>query len=341
MSIKLIWRACLAIIVGAALGYTALSLSTTDEGNPPASNSSRSNAHFAPKLALVRQARTGLLISLQINPFEVGQNDFRVALLDPLGRPLKLDSAQLRLSRLESADFVSESDVAGSAQSHQGAFQFPEAGWWQVDVTANSDSTTTFYVKLDQPSGAPSKFSPPDYVADPGAQGIFQAALARYQALTGLRWREELTSGERGPSGHGVWFITNIAANLQGFHATTLSPEQGSSELYSGATRQCFRHGRDGWQCSEGPAPTGAFDLSYLRNATGFKLGRREVIDGEMTQVIFFYNPSQSAWYAWWVGEKTHYVRRQAMVANGHFMLDHFSDHDVAVSIQPGDLPAQ
>ena len=341
MSIRLIWRAGLAIVVGVALGYAALSFINADEGSSPASNSSRADDHFAPRLTLIRQARTGLLISLQIGPFEVGQNDFRVALLDPLGRPQKLDSAHLRLSRLESPDLVSETDVKGLAKSQHGSFQLAEPGWWQVDVTANSDSTATFYVKLDQPSSAPSAFQPPDYAADPTAQAIFQAALARYQALKGLRWREELTSGDRGPSGYGVWFITNISANRQGLHATTLNPEQGSSELYSGETRQCVRQGRDAWLCSEGPAPIGAFDLSYLRNATGFRQGRMEVIDGELTQVIFFYNASQSAWYAWWVGEETHYVRRQAMVANGHFMLDHFSGHDAAVSIQPGDLPSQ
>lgn len=340
MSFGLVWRACLALIVGLALGYLSLSfISSADGGGPPAVNSTGGRSHFVPKLSLVRQANNGLLISLQIGPFEVGQNDVRVTLLNPVGKPQKLDSAHLRLSRLESSEVTAEADAKSSGQSRGAAIQMDAPGWWQIDVTANSDSTATFYLKLDQPSSAPTTFATPDYPSDPEAQNLFQTAIARYESLNGLKWVEELTSGDPGPNGFGVWFVTNIDSSRKGLHATTLNPDQGGSELYSDTTRQCFRQGRENWQCSPGAPPLGPFDLSYMKNATGFKTGREEVIDGEMTQIIFFYNPSQGAWYAWWVGEKTQYIRRQAMVANGHFMLDRYTKHDSDVSIQPKDLP--
>ncbi len=69
-----------------------------------------------------------------------------------------------------------------------------------------------------------------------------------------------------------------------------------------------------------------------------FQFGRHELVDGEMTQVVLFYNPSQPAWYCWWIGVDSGQLRRQAMVAAGHFMLTHYFDHNRPLAIQ---LPPQ
>jgi hypothetical protein len=72
--------------------------------------------------------------------------------------------------------------------------------------------------------------------------------------------------------------------------------------------------------------------------STAFKLGRQEVVDGEIAQVVLFYNPSQQAWYAWWVGSETGYIRRQMMVAPGHYMLTEFFDQNAPLVIEiPAD----
>jgi hypothetical protein len=346
MWLGVLWRACLAVLIGLAFGYLALNFirdaDRADRMSAPTAHSpgaTSGTSRFLPRLTLVHQATTGFLISLQVGPFEVGQNQVRVTLLNPLGKPQQLDSAHLRLSRLESSEILSGVDAKGSGPSKTTSVQLDTTGWWQIDVTANVDSEVTFYTKLDKPSGAPTTFPPPDYPGNPQAQALFQSALARYESLNGMKWVQELTSGNGGPNGLGVWFVTNINASREGYHATTLNPEQGGSELYSDTARQCFRQVRENWQCSEGAPPIGPFDLAYMKSATGFTMGREEVIDGEMTQVIFFYNPSQSAWYAWWIGEETGYLRRQAMVANSHFMLDRFSEHDVPQQIRPKDLP--
>ena len=335
MSFGLFWRASLATAAGLVFGFLALRFINEGDRSSPSQNS------FIPRLSLIRQASTGELISLEIGPFEVGPNDFRVTLLNAVGKPQKLSSARLRFSRMEARTVVDEVDSTPAGQSRQSSVDLSGPGWWQIEVIVNTDSTAPFYLKLDQPSSAPKSFAPPDYAPDAEAEQLFRVALLRYESLTGLKQREELTSGDPGPSGHGIWFITDINSNRDGYHATSLSMGQGASELYSDPRRQCFRQGRDEWQCSEGAAPVGPFDLGYLQNATGFKNGPQEPIDGEMTQTIFFYNGSQGAWYVWWIGEQSHYVRRQAMVANGHFMLDRFSNHDAPVSIQPKDLPVQ
>ena len=335
MSFRLLSQAFLALATGLALGVLGLRF-ISGPGEPPLEAPVNS---FAPRLSLIRQANTGELISLQIGPFEVGRNDLRLSVLNPVGQQLELASAQVRISRMESGDAVAEADSIASGRARSSSISLPEPGWWQIDVIVKTGSTATFYLKLDQPSGAPESFAPPNYESDREAQQLFESALARHASLTGLKWREELTSGLPGPNSLGVWFITNIVASRGGYHATTVNLDQGGSELYSDTLRQCFRQSRDGWQCTDGPSPIGPFDLSYLRGANGFLMGRKEMVDGEMSQVILFYNPPQGVWYVWWIGEQTHYLRRQAMVGKGHFMLGSYRDQDVPVSIQPRDLP--
>jgi hypothetical protein len=338
MSIRFLARAGLATLLGLVLGLSALWITGGDTKSSPFSGAT---SNFVPRLSLIRQAQSGELISLQVAPFEVGPNDFRVTLLNPVGKPQKTEAAQLRFSRLESSDVLGEVDGSATGQSQEAPFALSEVGWWQVDVIVNGEASATFYLKLDQQSMAPKAYAPPQGAADPQAQKLFEGTIARYQRLNGLRSSEELTSGDPGPSGYGIWFVTALDESPEGLHATTLATGEGSSELYGGPDRQCVRQKRDPWNCSDGPSPQLPFDLGYLKAATGFQRGREEAVDGEMSQVIFFYNPSQGAWYAWWVGEETRYVRRQAMVANGHFMLDRFSGHDVPTNIQPKDLPVQ
>jgi hypothetical protein len=340
MSFGNVWRALLAITLGLVVGLLAFRLidGAGTQEERPALSEHRPTGSFSPRLSLIRQAASGQLISLQIAPFQVGANRFQVTLLNPLGKPQEAASTHLTFLRMELGEVVGEVEGTPVGKSQQASFALDATGWWQIEVEVNGRATALFYLKLDQPSGAPNSFAPPDYESQVEAQELFQAALTRHRQLSGLKVKEELTSGERGPSGYGVWFVTNLLASSEGYLATTVNMESDLSQLYTDKTRQCFRQDRESWQCTDGPSPVGFFDLSYFNTATGFKAGGKEVADGELSQIVFFYNPPQSAWYAWWIGEETHLLRRQAMVANGHFMLDRFSDHDLPADIQPPDL---
>ena len=46
------------------------------------------------------------------------------------------------------------------------------------------------------------------------------------------------------------------------------------------------------------------------------------------------------AWYLWWVGEETGYVRKEAMASRLHYMLNAFSDFDVPIALAPPTEPA-
>ena len=72
-----------------------------------------------------------------------------------------------------------------------------------------------------------------------------------------------------------------------------------------------------------------------------FRLGPVETVDGEPCQVVTFSQPSPSgqawaaAWYAWWVGTETGFVRRETMVAPRHYMRYDYHDFNAPVTIAP------
>lgn len=123
-------------------------------------------------------------------------------------------------------------------------------------------------------------------------------------------------------------------------HLKTINPGRSSFELYRIGQVSCMREGGQSWRCQNELAESlSAFDLSYLESATAFRLGRREMLNGEMNQVLLFNNPSQAnAWLAWWVGEETGYIHRQVMVAPGHLMITNYLDHNLPLGLT---LPAE
>lgn len=74
---------------------------------------------------------------------------------------------------------------------------------------------------------------------------------------------------------------------------------------------------------------------TYYTKATGPRLGVQEDLDGERCQIITFHTPASGLWYAWRVGTGTHLLRREAMVADHHYMITHFTSFD-----QPGQITA-
>ena len=74
-------------------------------------------------------------------------------------------------------------------------------------------------------------------------------------------------------------------------------------------------------------------------DATGFQSGPLEEVDGEISQVITFWqppraNPSRApAWIAWWIGLASGELRREAMVSTRHYMVYGYSDFDVPPDI--------
>lgn len=302
---------------------------------PQGDGAAAAPAPFTAQVALRYQTAADRSVLLEIAPFQPGANTFRVTVLDATRRPVGAGAIRLRFSRLEQEGEPRE--VAATPVPERRSFvaetPLTETGWWQIDVDVDGAPAVSFYQRLDDPARAPLAFAPPDYASDPDAEALFRQALRRYEGLASVRWREELTSGLLAPTGIGASVVTTGEAEAPDrLHIHARSPGFSDYELYRIGGRSCTTATGRPWQCVGGE-PERAFDLDYQRAATAFRFGRREVVDGELSRVLLFYNPTQPAWYAWWVGEETGYLRRQAMVAAGHFMLTRYFDHNEPIGI--------
>ncbi|MGH2599081.1 MAG: hypothetical protein ACRDJ9_06805, partial [Dehalococcoidia bacterium] len=311
--------------------------STPPSGAAPATSSRSSQPQtFTAAVALRYEAPWGGFVLLEIAPFQTGENTIRVTVLDNRGQPATAESVGLQLSRLE--EDGSPQAVAPTPDPETRAWladaPLPAPGWWVVDVDVAGRPAASFYLRLDAPSQAPLAYAPPDYPSDPAAQALFEQTVTRYEGLRSLRWQEQLTSGLLQPTGIGAWVVTDGEAEAPDkVHLRVLSPGRSNYELYRTGIKSCTAEQGQAWRCTSSGAEA-AFDLDFQAGATAFRLGRRELVDGEMSRVLLFYNPQQPAWYAWWVGEESGYLRRQAMVAAGHFMLTRYVDQNAPLEIR-------
>lgn len=326
------------------LAVLAVDAANPERRDPDTTGTVRDNVNqprdFQPELSLLLQLGENRLVSLQVEPFEVGDNTFRATVLDHDSEPVRVDSLLLHFSRLEQRDVASEVATlrADASGSYFGTFSMQETGWWAIEAVVDGEQPVPFYVRLDEPSRAPESFAPPQYASDPKAEELFARAMNKYQDLSSVAWYEQLTSGLEKPRGLGVWFATvgeAVAPDL--LHFQVLSQDGPQSDRYYVGPVACNQIEGQPFECSEGDFRPDVFDLDYMR-PSAFKLGRQEVLDGEMSQVVLFYNPNQRAWYAWWVGVDSGLLRRQAMVATGHFMLSQFAEHNAPLAIE---LPEQ
>jgi hypothetical protein len=275
---------------------------------------------------------------IEISPFEVGRNTFRVTVMDAQSQRAEAGSVDLRFSRLEDATEATEVPATATehGESYVAEYDLEETGWWHFDVVLDEAEVISFYVRLDSPSRAPLGFDRADYPSDPTAEALFRRTVEGYEGLASVKTREELTSGLLAPTGTGVSIVTDGELEAPDrIHYVTSSTASTPYESYRTGTQSCRRDPDSAppWQCNESEGQA-AFNLDYMEKATPFRLGRREVADGEMSRVLLLYNPGQGAWFAWWIGEETGYLRRQAMVAPGHFMLTRYFDHNVPINIE-------
>jgi len=291
---------------------------------------------FTAAVALRYETPWGGFVLLEIAPFQVGENTVRVTILDQQGRPATVEAVGVRLSRLNQDGGAQRVDATQDAETRAwlADIALPVTGWWAVDVEVAGQPAASFYLRLDAPSQAPLAYAPPDTASDPAAEALFERTVASYEGLQSVRWREQLTSGLLQPTGIGAWVVSDgEAQGPDRIHLRVLSPGRSNYELYRAGAKSCTADQGQAWRCTA-VAAEAAFDLDYQAGATAFQLGREEIVDGEMSRVLLFYNPQQPAWYAWWVGEETGHLRKQAMVAAGHFMLTRYFEQNTPMEIR-------
>jgi hypothetical protein len=178
---------------------------------------------------------------------------------------------------------------------------------------------------------------------DANAEALFRQGL---QALTSLH---SVRSTQRLGDGGGTLFRSRTAVSAAdgerpaAYAETVLdaSDQPGAQQIIIGDRRWLQEPG-EGWVAAPPVAFTtpAAWGAAYA-DATGFQLGPKEEVDGEICQVVTFWQPPREdpsravAWFAWWIGLASGEVRREAMVSDRHYMVYGYSDFDASLGIAP------
>lgn len=301
------------------------------------STAGQATSGFSPTLELRYRTNGERYVDLAIAPFAVGDNTFRVTVLNSDAQPVAAEPVQLRFSQLldPSAPATVQARPAEDGLAQTARHELGQTGWWNVDVTLGDSEQASFYLRLDDLESAPNEFAPSEESADPEAETLFWKTLERLQKTSFVTWTDELSSGiphaERPPD----WFLTEGEIAAPDAMRWTIHATDGVrlQQYWVGETR-CMSSGveDDDWRCSS-TMEAQPLARKYLESSTGFQLGRTEEVGERGTRTLSFYNPSQRAWYVWWIDTETGYPLQRAMVATGHFMLTTYLDYGVANDI--------
>ncbi|HVX29494.1 MAG TPA: CopD family protein, partial [Nitrolancea sp.] len=285
-------------------------------------------------LELSRQIEGEQTAHLTISPVRDGSNRIEAWLTDKQGQPVSgISTVIVGSSMLERPIDLPDTSLKPSGESHWSASNVPLTvqGWWRLSLIFFKGATTPanadFYIMIPDPTVA-GGLKHRD--TDAQAKATFDTAIATMDTMTSMREDQTLADG---------------VGNSVESHYQYASPDRFSYTTSSGAqsiaigTTQWYRQGDAAWESSQ---RSESFEVphtltTFYNGATEFSLGRTETIDNEVCQIITFSVPELpgqgAAWYAWWVGTDTHLLRREAMVADHHFMINHNFDFNTPITI--------
>ena len=294
-------------------------------------------------------------IHLLTQPMSPGAQTLVVRLTDGHGGTLALDQEpevavawtpltaddEVDEPRMETVILQVPPDLPGGLYS--GTATLPDPGWWQADVTVTPPNGVAararFWLVLPDPNVTGAG---PESAGDPEARAHFARGLESLTSLRSVRYTQRL--GDGGGSLYRSQTAVRAAdAERPAAYADTIVNDSGEvvAQQVMVGDRRWILVGED-WMPAE-PIPfltPDAWGEAYA-DATGFQLGPREEVDGELSQVVTFWQPPRAspsrapAWFAWWVGLASGEVRREAMVSTRHYMVYGYSDFDAPLGIAP------
>ena len=223
--------------------------------------------------------------------------------------------------------------------------QLNDSGWWRFRAEVEgAGEAAEFYLLLPDPNINGPAAVPVD-ASSPEGEALFQRGMEAITMLRDVRFTQWIADGK----GNSALSAHSVTAGDDDTPPGFIYRAVGGMEaVIIGSTRWINLPGELGWQRQEGATVVlpAEWDEEYL-GATGFTLLGEETIDGERCRLLAFVVPELTeprrqtvAWYLWWVGEETGYVRQEAMVSRLHYMLNRFSDFDVPFALAPPEESA-
>ena len=223
------------------------------------------------------------------------------------------------------------------------------AGWWQADVVVTPPggiaSRARFWLVVPDPNVAGRG---PVAETDPEAAALYGRGLASLSALRSVRSTQWLADGG-GAFARSRESVSAAEGERPAAYAETIVGAEGEAvarQTIIGDRRWIQDQDNGAWVAAE-PIPflvPAAWGETYA-GATGFQLGPREAVDGELSQVVTFQVPPRDdptrapAWYAWWVGLASGQVRREVMISTRHYMVTEYRDFNAPLGIEPPAEP--
>jgi copper transport protein len=290
-------------------------------------------------------------IHLLIQPAGSDTQTLAVRVVDAAGTPLAAAPAPqvaITWTPLAASDDAAPAPVTlrpdDSGALFTGTTTLASDGWWQTDVAVTPPggiaARARFWLVLPDPNITGRG---PVAGTDANAEALFHQGL---QALTSLH---SVRSTQRLGDGGGTLFRSRTAVSASdgerpaAYAETVLdaSDQPGAQQIIIGDRRWLQEPG-EGWVAAPPVAFTtpAAWGAAYA-DATGFQLGPKEEVDGEICQVVTFWQPPREdpsravAWFAWWIGLASGEVLREAMVSDRHYMVYGYSDFDASLGIAP------
>ena len=278
-----------------------------------------------------------------IDPVHDGPNQIEAWLTDSQERPVAgVTNVVAQFTMLERAIDLPDQQLRTNAFGHFTGSDVPLTvqGWWDLKLIfmlgSGSTANAEFFFMVPDPllvGGLHHR------AIDSTASNIYQQAIAKIETLDSMRTEQTLSDG-----------VGNSVNTENEYEAPNMFAYQTSSNASSVAIgkTQWYRQGNEPWTKDQ-RADVFQFPhtvTTYYTGATEFTLGRTQVVDGEECQIITFSVPAGpgqgAAWYAWWVGTQTHLLRREAMVADHHYMINHnidFNSSSIAITAPSTSAP--
>jgi hypothetical protein len=286
-----------------------------------------------------------LLVHLSFSPGRAGQNELGVWLTNYDGSPYQGDAPSLvRLAfsniELASAPVLVDATSTGDGRWAVAGTQLSISGWWTIEIAlrwaGQEDVIVPFHLLLPDPNLNGLEAPPVDLPADPAAEAEYLDAMALYTSVHRVRYSQVMSS-HRGSTSYAVHVVNDGAdGSVAGF---TLDVHGGWHYVVLGESVWSQRPG-EAWETSDGGnmTPPSEWDDEYV-GATGFRFGRTETVNGELSRTILFAVPGTSkqvvACYVWWVGVESGRLNREMMISQSHYMLSEFSEYDAPAPINP------
>lgn len=309
---RTLWgEALLSVVVLLAVGL----LTALPPARQPVAAASTDTANAAPSGDLTLAGNAGpTLVTLTIGPTGTGPAVLTARLQDATGTALTAATVAVTLQGPDGAA-PRETTLTEVRGRFIGSADLSKPGPWTIDarVTPTNGAPGTARFQLTLPAG--------------GARYLLVAADAAMNRLTSLREHQTLSSGGATVTSD-YEYVAPDRIHIQ--------VDNGSETIGIGP-RRFDRTRLTGWQSSPWVSESGGYrwpNFDYARRATEVTLLGQETVDGVNCWVVTFLDPETEARYTFWIGDRDSLIRRERMVAPGHYMESRLGDFNAPMTIE-------